>query len=129
MRQPPGSGTLFARTKPACEAVAGLESWITCGNPITKLGWKPGAAWRNRISTLEIRLSPRWRQVQALMLVRLTRSRRLTAGWIAALVYLLCVLAPGAALAFGRGPAPCFIDEFIPVAVIVKSDASGPMTH
>jgi len=67
------------------------------------------------------------------MLVRLTRSRRLTAGWIAALVYLLCVLAPGAALAFGRGPAPCFIDEVIPVAVIaksiVKSDASGPMTH
>lgn len=59
------------------------------------------------------------------MLVRLTRSRRLTAGWIAALVYLLCVLAPGAALAFGRGPAPCFIDEFVPVAVVVKSMAKS----
>jgi hypothetical protein len=73
--------------------------------------------------------SPTWRQVQALMLVRLTRSRRLTAGWTAALVYLLCVLAPGAALAFGRGPAPCFIDEVVPVAIIAKSHDSAPMTH
>jgi hypothetical protein len=67
------------------------------------------------------------------MLVRLTRSRRLTAGWTAALVYLLCVLAPGAALAFGHGPAPCFIDEFVPVAVIAKShdksSDSAAMTH
>jgi len=63
------------------------------------------------------------------MFVRLTRSRRLTAGWTAALVYLLCVLAPGAALAFGRGPAPCFIDEFVPVALIAKSNDSAPMTH
>jgi hypothetical protein len=63
------------------------------------------------------------------MFVRLTRSRRLTAGWTAALVYLLCVLAPGAALAFGRGPAPCFIDEFVPVAIIAKSNDSAPMAH
>ena len=63
------------------------------------------------------------------MFVRLTRSRRLTAGWTAALVYLLCVLAPGAALALGRGPAPCFIDEFVPVAIIAKSDDSAAMTH
>jgi hypothetical protein len=62
------------------------------------------------------------------MFVRLTRSRRLTAGWIAALVYLLCVLAPGAALALGRGPAPCFIDEFVPAAVIAKGhDKSNDM--
>jgi len=63
------------------------------------------------------------------MFVRLTRPRRLTAGWTAALVYLLCVLAPGAALAFGRGPAPCFIDEFVPVAIIAKSDEASAMTH
>jgi hypothetical protein len=56
------------------------------------------------------------------MFVRLTRSRRVTAGWTAALVYLLCLLAPGAALAFGHGPAPCFTDALIPVAVIAKSD-------
>jgi hypothetical protein len=63
------------------------------------------------------------------MFVRLTRSRRLTAGWIAALVYLLCILAPGAALAFGHGPAPCFIDEFVPAANIAKSSESAAMTH
>jgi len=71
------------------------------------------------------------------MFVRLTRSRRVTAGWTAALVYLLCLLAPGAALAFGNGPAPCFIEEVVPVAIIAKShdrshaksDDSAPMTH
>lgn len=63
------------------------------------------------------------------MFVRLTRSRRLTAGWTAALVYLLCILAPGAALAFGHGPAPCFIDELVPVAIIAKSSDSAAMTH
>jgi hypothetical protein len=55
------------------------------------------------------------------MFVRLTRSRRLTAGWMAALVYLLCVLAPGAALALGRAPAPCFVDELVPVALVSES--------
>jgi len=35
------------------------------------------------------------------MLVRLTRSTRAKAGWFAALLYLFCVLAPGAALALG----------------------------
>jgi hypothetical protein len=52
------------------------------------------------------------------MFVRLTRSKRLTAGWMAAAVYLLCVLAPGAALALGRGPVPCFVDELIPVTLV-----------
>jgi hypothetical protein len=64
------------------------------------------------------------------MFVRLTKSRRLTAGWAAALIYLLCVLAPGAALALGRGPAPCFADQFVPVAIIAKShDQSHDMAH
>jgi ABC-type Zn2+ transport system substrate-binding protein/surface adhesin len=35
------------------------------------------------------------------MFVRLTRSKRAKAGWLVALLYLLCVLAPGAALALG----------------------------
>jgi hypothetical protein len=35
------------------------------------------------------------------MLVRLTKSARLRSGWLAALLYLFCVLAPGAALALG----------------------------
>lgn len=36
-------------------------------------------------------------------------------GRLLALLYLLCVLAPGAALAFGSGPTPCF-DEPIALA-------------
>ena len=35
------------------------------------------------------------------MFVRLTRPMRAKAGWFAALLYLFCVLAPGAALALG----------------------------
>ena len=35
------------------------------------------------------------------MFVRLTRPARAKAGWLAALLYLFCVLAPGAALALG----------------------------
>lgn len=35
------------------------------------------------------------------MFVRLTRPARAKAGWFVALLYLCCVLAPGAALAFG----------------------------
>jgi len=35
------------------------------------------------------------------MFVRLARSKRAKAGWIVALLYLFCVLAPGAAQALG----------------------------
>ena len=35
------------------------------------------------------------------MFVRLTRRKRVKAGWFAALLYLFCVLAPGVALALG----------------------------
>ena len=40
------------------------------------------------------------------MLARLTNPIRIRAGWLLALVYLLCVLAPAAALAVGDA-APC----------------------
>src|SRR5262249_34874087 len=36
-----------------------------------------------------------------LMLVGLTRTTRMRAGWVVALAYLLCVLTPGLAFAFG----------------------------
>jgi hypothetical protein len=39
------------------------------------------------------------------MFVRLTRPARTKAGWFAALLYLFCVLAPGAALALGDAAA------------------------
>ena len=47
------------------------------------------------------------------MFVRLTRRMRAKAGWFVALLYLFCVLAPGAALALGDA-APCFPTESTP---------------
>lgn len=42
------------------------------------------------------------------MLVSLTRNRRTKAGWIVALVYLLCVMAPGLSYALpGEHAVPC----------------------
>ena len=64
------------------------------------------------------------------MLLRLTRSIRIKVGWLVALAYLFCVLAPGAALAFGTGPVPCFGDE--PPVILVSSTqmhAGGAHDH
>jgi len=44
------------------------------------------------------------------MSVRLTRRKRVKAGWFTALLYLFCVLAPGAALALGDA-APCLVTK------------------
>src|SRR6266536_3341067 len=49
------------------------------------------------------------------MFVRLTTRKRVKAGWFVALLYLFCVLAPGAAPALGN-PAPWLPDEIKPVA-------------
>jgi len=60
------------------------------------------------------------------MFVRLRGSRRVTAGWMAAAVYLFCSLAPGAALALGHGPTPCFSDTSQPVAMLsMQEEAAG----
>lgn len=47
------------------------------------------------------------------MLVRLTRTQRLRAGWLIALAYLLCVLAPtiSYALPGEHSIAPCLTDD------------------
>ena len=46
------------------------------------------------------------------MLVRLSRMKRLRAGWLVALIYLLCVLAPTISFALpgSQAVAPCLID-------------------
>jgi hypothetical protein len=44
------------------------------------------------------------------MLFRLSRSVRIKAGWLVALAYLFCVVAPSAALALGTS-APCLTDD------------------
>ena len=45
------------------------------------------------------------------MFVRLTRPMRAKAGWFIALLYLFCVLVPGAALALGDA-ASCHVQQF-----------------
>ena len=47
------------------------------------------------------------------MLVRLTRAKRLRAGWLIALAYLLCVLAPTISYALPgvHAPALCLTDQ------------------
>jgi hypothetical protein len=47
------------------------------------------------------------------MFVRLTRRMRAKAGWFVAMLYLLCIVAPGAALALGN-PAPWLPAEIKP---------------
>jgi hypothetical protein len=52
-----------------------------------------------------------------------------TAGWIAAAVYLLCCLVPGAALALGDGPAPCLFDTHQPVAMMPMQEELAVMAE
>lgn len=46
------------------------------------------------------------------MFVRLTRAKRLRSGWLVALIYLLCVLAPAISFAMpgSRAIVPCLTD-------------------
>ncbi|HTO65380.1 MAG TPA: hypothetical protein VMM15_29485 [Bradyrhizobium sp.] len=44
------------------------------------------------------------------------------AGWIAAAIYLLCVVAPPVALALGSGPAPCLAEDVLPAAMPMHAD-------
>ena len=44
------------------------------------------------------------------------------AGWIAAAIYLVCVVAPPVALAIGSGPAPCLAEDMLPVAIHAHGD-------
>jgi hypothetical protein len=57
-----------------------------------------------------------------LMFVRLIRSRRLLAGWMAVAIYLLCVVAPPVAVALGNGPAPCLAEDMLPVVMHTHAD-------
>ena len=57
------------------------------------------------------------------MFVRLTRRMRAKAGWFVALLYLFCVLAPGAALALGDA-APCFPTESTPAVTHVHEHSA-----
>ncbi|WP_454620762.1 hypothetical protein [Bradyrhizobium cenepequi] len=58
------------------------------------------------------------------MFVRLTRRKRVQAGWFIALLYLFCMLAPGAALALGSA-APALQVGNDPAAAAPVHDHSG----
>jgi hypothetical protein len=61
------------------------------------------------------------------MSLRLTRSMRVLAGQLIALAYLFCVLSPGAALAFGSGPEPCFDEVVAPMVAAHQEIAHHEM--
>jgi hypothetical protein len=58
------------------------------------------------------------------MFVRLTRRKRVKAGWVAALLYLFCVLAPGVALAAGDAASCLMTETETTVAAHVHGDSS-----
>ena len=62
------------------------------------------------------------------MFVRLTRRKRVKAGWFAALLYLFCVLAPGVALALGDA-ASCLVHPTGKAAVQVHEGAQHAGAH
>jgi len=62
------------------------------------------------------------------MFVRLTRPVRAKAGWFVALLYLLCVLAPGAALAVGDA-ASCLVHQFGTAAATHVHAAAASHEH
>jgi hypothetical protein len=62
----------------------------------------------------ELEIERRYRQIW--MLLRLTKTGRLKAGWCIALAYLFCVLAPSLSFAFADGStsAPCIVEDHGP---------------
>lgn len=62
------------------------------------------------------------------MFVRLTGSARAKAGWFATLLYLFCVLAPGAALALGDA-ATCLIHRSDISATVSEVREGAPAEH
>jgi hypothetical protein len=66
------------------------------------------------------------------MLTRLTRLKRLRAGWIVALIYLLCVLAPTISFALpgSHAVAPCLADaSHAPGMIHVHSEMAAQHIH
>ena len=66
------------------------------------------------------------------MFVGLTRTRRLRAGWIVALIYLLCVLAPTVSFALpgSHAVAPCLTDaSHVPGMIHMHTEAPTQHIH
>lgn len=66
------------------------------------------------------------------MLLCLTKAKRLRAGWLLAIAYMLCVLAPGISFAFSNGTraAPCLIEEGHVIGIVHVHDVNvGQHVH
>jgi hypothetical protein len=65
------------------------------------------------------------------MLVRLTRAKRWRAGWLLALVYLLCVLAPTISFALpgSQASSPCLTDAGHVPGIVHVHDVAAPRLH
>ncbi|MCR6732588.1 MAG: hypothetical protein NVV83_00075 [Afipia sp.] len=66
------------------------------------------------------------------MLVGLTRTQRLRAGWLVALAYLFCVLAPTLSFALPGGHAIAYCltdDDHVPGMVHVHAEGMGQHVH
>jgi hypothetical protein len=65
------------------------------------------------------------------MFVRMTRTKRLRAGWFVALIYLLCVLAPTISFALpgSQAVAPCLIDASHVPGTVHVHDALAQHVH
>jgi hypothetical protein len=66
------------------------------------------------------------------MLVRLSRTKRLRAGWFVALIYALCVLAPTISFALpgSQAVSPCLIDaSHVPGMIHVHAEAPTQPIH
>lgn len=85
-------------------------------------------AFRNFADRLRRSTRPPRRHLNR-MLVRLTRKRRLKAGWLVALVYMLCILAPtlSYALPGEHAPAHCLTMEGMSGSMHMHDEAVQPM--
>ena len=66
------------------------------------------------------------------MFVRLTKAKRLRAGWLVALAYLLCVLAPTISFALpgSQAVSPCLIDASHAAGVVhVHGEVQAQHVH
>jgi hypothetical protein len=90
-------------------------------------------SWRVRAASLCSRFVLRKTEgIDARMLVRLTRTKRLRAGWFLAQIYSLCVLAPTISYALPRAhaAAPCLTDEnHVPGMVHVHNEMPTQHVH
>ncbi len=92
--------------------------------------------WRFRLGAIKVRgygsLDTESERIDVGMIIGLTRTRRVGAGWFVALSYLLCVLAPTLSFALpgSRAVTPCLTEAAHgPGVVPVRNEMPTPNIH